>query len=252
MGVRQTMNCSCIRCAKSVPLALVFLCLSSGCVKVTVIDQDPNFRKANLVSGKIGVAAVTGLGGGEYFLSTNISDVLIAGFRETYPEIQIIPLSQMKPLLPEGDYEAFTFELSELKGIKESDFDLLGRLASQTRFVILVDILEDDARRWEERSASTHYRRVYDKKRERWEEVYDYTAYESSRAARRSVQALIIICDLQRRQPVWAVVGSARRAADNTRNSTSSYPAPPRWPGAPSSVDLTSAIVRKALRRLPK
>lgn len=233
-------------------LALVGFGFCAGCTSVKVVHRAAEFDSASLASGGLGIGAVAGLGGGEYFLAENVSKLLSEALAREHPGLAVIPLEQIRPFLPTAEYRVFLLDFSELMTVRVKDVELLSALFPKTRYVLLVDIARDDVGEDESTSEQDHYRQVRNCKTGEYESEYDYTDYSVVRTRSRFVEARFIICDLEARRPVWIAIGKKGDSESSSTSSSFWTPPAPAWPSAPSSISPLESIVAKAVRKLPK
>jgi hypothetical protein len=233
-------------------LVLLGLGLVTGCTSVKVVHRAPEFDSASLASGGLGIGAVAGLGGGEYFLADNVSKLLSQELAREHPGVVVLQLEQIKPLLPAAEYKVFLLDFSELMTVRVKDIELLSTIHPKTRYVLLVDIARDDVGEDESSFSEDHYRQVKNCQTGEYESEHDYTDYSVVRTRSRSVEARFIICDLEARRPVWIAIGKKGDSESNSSSSSYRTPPAPAWPSAPSSISPLEGIVAKMVRKLPR
>lgn len=233
-------------------LAIACLGIGAGCASVKVLHRDPVLKAAQLVDGGIGIAAVGGMGGGEYFLSQNVSDAVRERLAVARPGIPFVGLAEVKSLLPEDGYRSFIQEFSEVSSVRPQDWKLLERLSSKMRYVMLVGIATEDIRESEGQLEETSESYVQNSKTGKWETETVTDSYVKTRTKKRSVTLHFFIYDLRTRRPVWIAAGSDASEAGNYSESFSPAFDAPSWPSAPSSMEPIEAIVKRAVGKLPR
>lgn len=232
-------------------LVLASLCFGAGCAGVKVVRHAEGFDSIGLNTGKLAIGAVTGMGGGEYFLAENVSKALTESLAVERPGLQVIPLAQIQAQLPETAYKTFVHDFSELPEVRPQEFEMLHKVRSSARYVLLVNVSSDDTLEDESRSETVHYRQVRNEKTGKYESEPDYTEYRTSRTAFRVITATFVICDLDTCQSVWVATGRSDKWSSNS-SSSSSWTAPaPNWPGAPLSIGPLRTLVERVARKLP-
>jgi len=231
---------------------LVGLGLWVGCTSVKVVHRAPEFDSSSLASGGLGIGAVAGLGGGEYLLADNVSRLLSQELAQKYPGLTVLPLEEIKPLLPTAEYNSFVLDFSELMTVRVQHVELLSAIHPHVRYVLLVDVAQDDVQEDDSISSTTEKEWVQNCKTGEYEMVDGDTEYHRVRSRARFVEARLIICDLELRRPVWVAIGRNNGAESSGTTSIFSTPPAPAWPSAPSSLDPLAGIMAKAVRKLPK
>lgn len=231
---------------------LLFVSFAAGCSSIKVEHQDRGLNSRDLVEGKLGIAAVGGLGGGEYFLSENVSQALTESLAAIRPEIPVVPLAEIKPLLPEAEYQAFLREFSEVPSVRAEDWALLDRASPKARYLLLVQISDDEIRQSESQSAETSESYVKNSKTGKWETETTTDSYIKTRSKTRSIGMRFFICDLKTRRPVWVAVGSDASESGSQLRSFTPFGSSPSWPSAPSTMEPIKDLVKQAVQKLPR
>lgn len=231
-----------------------FLCLGlgAGCAHVKVLHRERGLQTSHFAEGKLGIAAVGGLGGGEYFLSENVAKALSERLAVTHPEIAVVGLTKIKRLLPETEYQAFLREFSEVPSVRMEDWELLSRLSSKVRYLVLISISGDENKEWESQSSETSQSYTKNSKTGKWESETVTDSYTSTRSISRTVEMSFFIYDLKARRPVWVAVGNHTGSSHSQSSSLTPFVSSPPWPGAPSSMEPIEAIVKRAVSKLPR
>jgi hypothetical protein len=250
-GMRQSTLISPFARNRTGPLLIVLLLtmLCCGCKTLTVLHKDPAFRASDLESGNLAIAAVAGLGSGEYYLAPRISAVVRESFKATYPNIQVYPLEDTKSKVSGVELEAFLSRFSKEEELREEDLTMFLPLRSQARYILLINIEDDDGSPMRRRAQRIQRRWGPNPETGRDEWIYFYRG--GHRPPTGWMESTFFICDLQARQPVWIAVAGSGLPSDPGLSA--------QGPGdvtlsesALSSVDVMRTIATHFARKLPR
>jgi hypothetical protein len=228
-------------------LLLTLLCC--GCKTFTVLHKDPAFRASDLESGKLAIAAVAGLGSGEYYLAPRISAVVRESFKATYPNIQVYPLEDTKSKVSGVDMEAFLSRFSKEEELREEDLTMFLPLRSQARYILLINIEDDDGSPMRNRAQRIHRRWGPNPETGRDEWIYFYRS--GHRPPTGWMESTFFICDLQTRQPVWIAVAGSGLPSEPSAPTQGNVDMT-QGESALSSVDVMRTIATHFTRKLPR
>lgn len=230
-------------------LLVIFL---TGCGPLRVLHRDPAFNSGSFRAGGVGVGGVTRLDSTGYYAERPVAGVLTEHLKDQFPGLKIVPLQEFETLVtPEKRTELLEL-FREAANVPPAAYDLLEPVAPHVRYVLLIDILEEEAPNFEGVSAQ---RMGHTIRHPVTGERYIYNSgvrYTSTRGSVRYIRAIMTILDLQERKLVYSVEGASKQGF---ANSASDIDWVPRvgGTGIPAPSDLFEELgeqLASALRKL--
>jgi hypothetical protein len=228
-------------------LSLPFL----GCGSLHVLQKDAAFSADKLQNGGIALAGVTRHDTPDYYADIPVANVLAEHLKEQIPGMKILSLKEVETLLGVPTRKEILEAFREPANLPPSAYELLRPLQAQTRYVLLVDILDEQAPDFGGTTAQPMTEVVRDPITG---EGYLYrhgTKYTSTRGSVRYIRSIIAIFDLTERKLVYSVEGAAREGFANTVSDVDWVPRA-RGTGVPAPSDLFEEFGEELAAKLRK
>lgn len=247
------------RCVVYQGVLLSGVCLLAGCYTPEIsssmsspklIYQDPAFDLAALQSGNLAVGAVTRPDTADYYAAVPIADRVYEQVRYFWPGVKVLSMPDVINIMGKDLHKQMQEEFRQDAVLLPDQVAALKPLKKEARYLMLVDIREDRENSFAASSSEDITRREKDPQTGEYKDVVEGTTYTSLRGSNRFMRVLFIIYDLDRCQHVWIATASGSTSFNNTRESTSGYPAVPDAAQA-SPGEIVSALLGRVMKKLP-
>ena len=194
------MSCRCMPRLYPSVFLLVLVTLT-GCTTARLAYRDPGLTRDALEQGRLGIGAVTALGGGEYLMAPEMSEAMTAHLLEARPWLPVVGLPEMRQGFAPGEYGQLISNVVAYGEWTDSAMAAFGAASNHVRFVLVIDVVEGE---W------SRHRSV---ERRGWSGQCGVVT--TSRGG--SACMLFLVYDLERGKTVLAALGKAS-AGDSSRH----------------------------------
>ena len=235
-------------CQDGMLLALLFL--FTGCHTTKTVYRDKGFDAASLHAAGLAAVAVTRPEFADYYAAPYIAQRVEEQLKQAWPALPVLPMKEMRQLIGETNHFQMEEAFRDRAVLPEGKFALLQPLNGKVRYVMLVDVREDNVSNDYGSSVTRNETEERDPKTGEVVSVSVETEYSAGWSFYRYVKALFIIYDLETHQHVWISIGSDE--GSNSTSATSSIGIPSvREAAGIAPQDLMESISRRVLRKVP-
>lgn len=229
---------------------LVLLFLFTGCHTTKMVYRDKGFNAAALQAGGLAVVAVTRPEFADYYAAPYIAERVEEQLKRAWPGLSVLPMKEVRQLIGETIHFQLEEAFRDRAVLPEDKFALLQPLIGRVRYVMLVDVREDNVSNDYGSSVSENTIEERDPITGELRSTSVETEYSAGWTFYRYVKALFIIYDLETHQHVWITIGSDE--GSNSTLATSSIGIPSvREAAGIAPQDLIESISRRVLRKVP-
>ncbi|MGV3772510.1 MAG: hypothetical protein ACO1QB_06375 [Verrucomicrobiales bacterium] len=239
-----------LRQALLLSLALLAFGLT-GCSSVRVHHKDPSFTFENLSAGGLAIGSVTKPDTINYYAERPIAEFLHSRFSEGWPGVKVLSMEQVEAILGTNDFREMKISFYEEGSLGSEAFPLLRPLGNEVRYLMMVDMRQDDAHSYDVTGYRPQYDTFYNPDTRRYETYQTGGEYVRTRGSSRRIDTAFVVYDLQTAQEVWLGTTTASGGFSDTDTDWLFIPKV-RGTGNYSPTDLLDTIGKDLLKRLPR
>lgn len=213
-----------------------------------LVFKDTNFVYAALSEGRLAVGAVTQAGVEDYYAADPIARRLYEMVSQRWPDFKILTVQDTERHLGKLKYRQMIRDFREDGVLKPEQVKTLQPLAAEARYLLLMDVREEEDRSKNSFSAFTSNETDFITGKETGSEVTEYKVRKSSK---RSMRALFIIYDLQTCRHVWIATVAGSSSFANGAKSDFGYPDVQEAAGA-TPAEVAAHLFTQVMPMLPR